>query len=71
MHVYINLTNPDKMTKLELAVGVAAWSIQSLFSYWMKKRTKADVDTKLAELNSELADLRVEVGRLKYTSYLF
>jgi hypothetical protein len=59
------------MTKIELAVGVTAWSIQSVFSYWMKKRTKSDIDTKLAELNSELADLRVEVGRLKYTSYLF
>ena len=59
------------MTKIELAVGVTAWSIQSLLSFWLKKRAKADIDTKLEELDSELANLRVEVGRLKYTSYLF
>ena len=56
------------MTKVELAVGVAAWSIQSVFSYWMKKRTKSDIDTKLAELTSELADLRIEVGKINTTS---
>ena len=60
------------VNKVEAGIGFAAFSIQALVSYCLKRKAKNAFDTKLEELkeelNSELNTLRLDVDKLKATA---